>query len=61
MFIWIIISYIGYVHMINYILQWLCSYDYLYRTVVMFVWLIISYSGYVYMNNYILQWLCLSD
>jgi len=61
MVLWLVMSYSGYVYMKNYILHWLCSYDYLYLTVVMFVCLIISYSGYVYVNNYILQWLCLYD
>jgi len=61
MFICLIIFYIGYVYMINYILQWLNSYDQLYLTVVMSIWWIISYSGYVYMINYILQWLCSYD
>jgi len=61
MFIWLIISYCGYVHMINFILQWLSSYDQLYLTLVMFILLIISYSGYVYMISYILQWLCTYD
>jgi len=49
MFVWLIISYSGYVFMVSYILQWLC------------IWWIITYSGYVFMISYILQCLCLYD